>query len=996
MKLTSVHARIAAKRNLSVMLTLMLLATAMVSISPSAASPANAANQIQKQTGFNARSWSVTSPDSQGIRYVGGDFTSYQAWNTGSGAAIDATTGEVDPSFPSVSGWPYQKAAIPDGTGGWYIGGGMNNVGGQSVSRIAHLNANGLLDTGWLPTVDGGQGVFAIAKYGDVIIFGGNFTSVNGFARNRIAAIKTDGTLLPWAPDANSAVHAISISGDTVYLGGQFTTLGGLSRNLVGAVRLDARTGLPGETCLTSWNATDCITAWDPNASGWGVKSIVVDTTYTYIIGAISQVGGQSRTGAAKVLTATGVLQPWDGGLDAEAGAGAILNGKIYIGGNFGSAGGQTRRLVAGWDISTGVLEAWNPSVAGNQVTSMSAAANKIFFSGMFSAVGTSSRNHAAAVNALGELLPWDPNACNQVNGTASTVHGISATATQVYMVGDFPCVGGQKRMHAAAVSASGLLTTWAPDINGPVYSFSRTGNTVYIGGNFSSINGSSRSGAAAVDASGAVTAWNPSPDGRAASIIATPNKIFMAGWFNNVGGTPMKNLAALDPVTGALDLTFNAQLNGAVRTMFLDGNDLFIGGDFDSVGGQTHRYIASINATTSAVNTAFTGGTSTGTKTYPFLEAIAVVGQKVFIGGYFGQVNGQTRTHLAALDKITGALDVNWTPIVSRDVYAITPSTDGSVIYVGGSNISVVSGADSAQGVAALDVQTGALTSWRATASEVRGISVSDAVVYVAGYFNSVSGQARQNTVAVSTSGNVLEPWPMNPTEAVTLAVTIPNTAPGAVTSSPGGINCGASCAYSYSVGSSVTLTAVPDTGYELASWTGGCTGTNTTCTVTLTQSASTTATFRAAGAGNSGSSNQNSTPAPTTPTPTLTATPTPTATPTASPSPSAPAVSSSTRAVFFAPGSSKLDASDRGVLNALASFSKPLSNVKVTASGAAQKTNYSLMDKLLATARAKSVIAYLRAKGIKATYAVMPAKPASDSSANGRKATITIIGTK
>jgi hypothetical protein len=68
----------------------------------------------------------------------------------------------------------------------------------------------------------------------------------------------------------------------------------------------------------------------------------------------------------------------------------------------------------------------------------------------------------------------------------------------------------------------------------------------------------------------------------------------------------------------------------------------------------------------------------------------------------------------------------------------------------------------------------------------------------------------------------------------------------------------------------------------------------------------------------------------------------------------------------------------------------------VKVTASGAAQKTNYSLMDKLLATARAKSVIAYLRAKGIKATYAVMPAKPASDSSANGRKATITIIGTK
>ncbi len=125
MKPTSVHARITAKRNLSLMTILTLLATALVVISPGAATPANAENRIQKQTGFNARSWSVTSPDSEGTRYVGGDFTSYQAWNTGSGAAIDATTGDVDPSFPSVSGWPYQKAAIPDGTGGWYIGGAL-------------------------------------------------------------------------------------------------------------------------------------------------------------------------------------------------------------------------------------------------------------------------------------------------------------------------------------------------------------------------------------------------------------------------------------------------------------------------------------------------------------------------------------------------------------------------------------------------------------------------------------------------------------------------------------------------------------------------------------------------------------------------------------------------------------------------------------------------------------------------------------------------------
>lgn len=987
MKSKSVHAGIAAKRNLSLMTILMLLATALVVINPSTAGPAQAANQIQKQTGFNATAWSVTSPDSQGIRYVGGDFTSYQAWNTGSGAAVSPTTGEVDPTFPKVTGDPSEKAVVSDGAGGWYIGGSMTNVGGVAVSRVAHLRADGTLDTSWKPVVSGGNGVLTMAKYGDVIIMGGSFTSVNGAARNRLAAVKTDGTLLDWNPNAGHIVHTIKVSGDTAFIGGQFTTLGSLTRNLAGSVRLGARTGLAGQTCLTDWNEADCITAWNPNVSGWGVLSMAVDSNYTYLTGHFATVGGQARAHAVKVLTSDGAVQTWNAGVNAQGGSVAVANGKVYLGGQFSAAGGQVRNKLASWDVATDVLEAWSPNVTGSDINAIEIVGSSIYFAGKFTMVGTIVRNHAATVDAAGAVLAWDPNVCDQGNGTQSTVFGMAATATQIYLLGNFTCMGGQKRHHAAAVSDSGLLTSWAPIINGPVYSFSRTGSTVYIGGNFSNINGQARTGAGAVDTVGLVTAWNPNPDGRVVDIIATPTKIYMAGWFNNVAGTPMKNLAALDPATGALDTTFNAQLNGAVRTMTKDGDNLFIGGDFSSVGGETHSSVASINATTAAVNSAFTGTTDN------VLEAIAVVGEKVFIGGNFRTVNGQTKTHLAALNKTNGVLDTNLNVVVDRPVYAITPSTDGSVIYVGGNVITVASGLDSVQGVAAVDVQTGALTSRIATAGVVGGISVSDAVVYLAGSFTTVGGQTRQNTAAVSTTGNVLEPWPMNPTEAVTLAVTIPNTAPGAVTSSPGGINCGASCAYSYSVGSSVVLTAVPDTGYELASWSGGCTGTSTTCTVTLTQSSSTTATFRAAGSGSSGSSNQNGTPAPTTPEPTATATPNPT--PTATPNPT-PAASSSTRSVLFAPGKSKLDASDIGVLSALVSFAKPLTGVKVTVYGSAQKTNYSRMDKALAADRANRVIAYLRSKGVKATYVILPAKPASDSSANGRKATITISGTK
>ena len=56
-----------------------------------------------------------------------------------------------------------------------------------------------------------------------------------------------------------------------------------------------------------------------------------------------------------------------------------------------------------------------------------------------------------------------------------------------------------------------------------------------------------------------------------------------------------------------------------------------------------------------------------------------------------------------------------------------------------------------------------------------------------------------------------------------------------GTVTSSPAGINCGATCASSYTNGTVVTLTATPATGSDFTGWSGaGCSGTGT-CVVTV-----------------------------------------------------------------------------------------------------------------------------------------------------------------
>jgi len=76
-------------------------------------------------------------------------------------------------------------------------------------------------------------------------------------------------------------------------------------------------------------------------------------------------------------------------------------------------------------------------------------------------------------------------------------------------------------------------------------------------------------------------------------------------------------------------------------------------------------------------------------------------------------------------------------------------------------------------------------------------------------------------------------------------LGVTRGGTGSGTVTSSPSGINCGASCSSSFVSGTSVTLTATPAAGSTFAGWGGACSGTATTCTVSMTAARSVTANF-------------------------------------------------------------------------------------------------------------------------------------------------------
>lgn len=81
--------------------------------------------------------------------------------------------------------------------------------------------------------------------------------------------------------------------------------------------------------------------------------------------------------------------------------------------------------------------------------------------------------------------------------------------------------------------------------------------------------------------------------------------------------------------------------------------------------------------------------------------------------------------------------------------------------------------------------------------------------------------------------------------TDTYSLSVTKAGSGNGMVTSSPVGIDCGADCTEVYDYGTSVTLTATPDTNSLFTGWTGCDSSSGNQCTITMNSDRTVTAEF-------------------------------------------------------------------------------------------------------------------------------------------------------
>ena len=140
---------------------------------------------------------------------------------------------------------------------------------------------------------------------------------------------------------------------------------------------------------------------------------------------------------------------------------------------------------------------------------------------------------------------------------TNAQVRGIAASqdGSVVYVVGDFTQVNGQPRNHIAALDRGGRLLPFSPNANGNVLAVSVRGSSVYFGGTFTAVDGVTRQRAAAVTAGGDLLPFAPNVADyavRAVAISPDARTILLGGSFQNVNGQARLGLAALDSQTGA------------------------------------------------------------------------------------------------------------------------------------------------------------------------------------------------------------------------------------------------------------------------------------------------------------------------------------------------------------------------------------------------------------------------------------------------------------
>ena len=640
---------------------------------------------------------SVTN--SSGRTYLAGNFTRLGA--TLGGAVLFERLGSQARrlAFPYVQGVVHSSAV--DGNGGWYIGGKFNQVGGLSRQNIAHILADGSVDTNWGPPVN--DIVTSMLYDNGQLYIGGQFTEVDTNPRIGLAAFTATGALSNWKPEVSGTINTMFMHDSILYIGGLFSQVNGVTRNNVAAI-----------------SASGVLTSWAPDVNDY-VNQLVISGSTVYLAGNFSMINQQPRSSKA-IIDTNGEL-----GDNNEI----YRNGQVYAvvvngdgsvswGSDYTSTYGTAVQVMVSSDSGlylggggfspvfsisrfSNSRQNWKPEFphdiasAGAQnfaPKTMSVQDNRILIGGKLGILSGTERLALAAIEADGSLGTWNPVVESSQNSGPGTVNTLALHGDNLYFGGSFGAVGGELRFSLAAVGGDGTLLPWDPRSGiisispdgsqiivtraGGVQDMEINGDTVYIGGTFSYISGLERNSLAAIAIDGTLLDWNPDIRNQAGYAVSNQvydiafdgNILYFVGNFGSVGGLSgvERNYVAAIDTAGVLQ-NWYPTVNNLVRTVTTDAGTVYLGGQFSSVNGESRMHLASINANggLNPWNPSLTGNVN------GFADVTSMLANNgvVYVGGWFQSTNGLARQNLAAI--ASDATLLNWNPGTDDWVWSMT-----------------------------------------------------------------------------------------------------------------------------------------------------------------------------------------------------------------------------------------------------------------------------------------------------------------------------------
>lgn len=560
---------------------------------------------------------------------VRGPFDSLGAYS-GSGMPVDPATGERV-SAPELDG--QVSVAIPDGHGGWFVGGDFDHVGDVPAGGVAHLDSAGVPDPDFAPDVDGL--VSALALDGDTLWFGGIFERVDGTHRKHLASLSVStGELTTFSAPQSRRVTELAFapaSGDRP------------ARLYVGSDRLlavDPTTG-----------ATDLGFA----AHQGDVRALLVDGDRVYV-GGPGLAALDADSGA--VVDSFGVpAERFPAGADGVVHTLLLDGGRLYAGGDFGSLGGADGPLVS-LDPATGAADPGfapdiariTDSYADSGVFDLTTAGGRLWAGGAFAEVGGQPAPHLAALDPVtGARVAVDLPMVNDA------VNAVDASGDGLYVGGQFLMTDAVEAPGFAAVDATTLLPIADFDAarNGRFGSMVADGDVVYVGR--TNFDGYSRW-------AGKKRWYYPSTDriravdpvtGAARSDLglrkvkdlsgftAFGGELYVAQRLENDRKFPRTRVSVYSSETGKLARRFRLPLRGYVSELgTLDGR-LLAAGSFRRVrpnGQKAHLAAIEVSPRTGRLNSGF------DPHSHGPIRDIEVHDGDLYVEGIFGKVHTGTR----------------------------------------------------------------------------------------------------------------------------------------------------------------------------------------------------------------------------------------------------------------------------------------------------------------------------------------------------------------